>query len=71
MDELQYISDADGNRTGVIVPIHVWKDIESEQETNYLLRSDVMKARLLEAMARPESIPFDDLLAELQFEERR
>ena len=47
--EIQYISDAEGHRVGVIVPIELWHEIESERETAYLLRSEAMKRRLLEA----------------------
>jgi len=31
---------------GVIVPIELWQEIESERETSYLLKSDAMKRRL-------------------------
>ncbi len=47
---IQYISDIDGNPVGVIVPIDLWHEIESERETAYLLKSPTMKIRLLEAM---------------------
>lgn len=62
---IEYISDAEGNTTGVIVPIALWREIESEQETAYLLRSEAMKARLLEAKSRDEGITFDDACAQL------
>src|SRR5205809_401593 len=32
-----YKSDAEGNSVGVIVPITLWREIESERETAYLL----------------------------------
>jgi len=64
---IQYISDIDGNPVGVIVPIDLRHEIESERETAYLLKSPVMKARLLEAMHRQESIPLEDALAKLNF----
>lgn len=57
--ELQYILDEDGNTTGVIVPIELWREIISERETAYLLKSDAMKKRLLAAMTREEGIPFE------------
>src|SRR4051794_16623176 len=47
--EIQYISDAEGNNVSVIVPIDLWREIESERETAYLLRSKAMKRRLLES----------------------
>jgi PHD/YefM family antitoxin component YafN of YafNO toxin-antitoxin module len=60
MDDIQYISDEEGNPTGVIVPIEIWREIASERETAYLLRSEAMKQRLLEARERREGIPFDE-----------
>lgn len=62
---IQYISDTDGNTTGVIVPIGLWREIESERETAYLLRSEAMKTRLLEAKSREEGIAFEDARARL------
>ena len=62
---IQYIPDTDGNPVGVIVPIDLWHEIESERETAYLLKSPVMKARLLEAMQRHENISLEDALAQL------
>ena len=57
--EVQYISDADGNTLGVIVPIELWREIESERETAYLLKSDAMKRRLAEAKDRQEGIAIE------------
>ena len=59
MGQIQYISDEQNNITGVIVPIDLWREIESEKETAYLLKSQNMKKRLLEAKDRKEGIPFD------------
>ena len=56
---IQYVSDEKGNPTSVIVPIELWREIESEKETAYLLRSKAMKKRLLEAKKRREGIPFE------------
>ena len=63
--EIQYISDAEGNNVGVIVPMKLWREIESERETAYLLRSETMKRRLLEAKERTNGISLDDALAKL------
>jgi hypothetical protein len=41
------------------VPIELWKEIQSEKETAYLLKSKKMKERLLEAKNRKEGIPLD------------
>jgi hypothetical protein len=48
-DDIHYISDATGKRVGVIVPIALGQEIESERETAYLLKSVAMRHRLLEA----------------------
>jgi len=56
---IQYISDENGNATGVIVPIELWREIESERETAYLLKSARMKQRLLEAKDRQDGISFE------------
>jgi len=47
--QVQYVSDEEGHAVGVIVPIEFWRAIESERETAYLLKSETMKKRLLEA----------------------
>ena len=60
MTEVQYISDANGNQVGVIVPIELWEEIESEKETTYLLKSERMKERLTEAKNRDEGISLED-----------
>ena len=51
---VQYVSDENGEAIGVIVPIELWREIESERETAYLLKSETMKQRLLEAKNRTE-----------------
>jgi len=60
MPEIQYVSDETGNPTAVIVPIELWREIESEKETAYLLKSENMKHRLLEAKDRQTGIPFEE-----------
>ena len=60
--EIQYISDESGNTVGVIVPIELWREIESERETAYLLKSETMKRRLLEAKERQDGISFSKSL---------
>ena len=59
MPEIQYVSDESGNPTAVIVPIELWREIESEKETAYLLKSENMKRRLLEAKERQTGIPIE------------
>jgi len=65
MNHIQYISDEQDNVTGVIVPIDLWKEIESEKETAYLLKSATMKKRLIDAKSRTEGIPFDKACEDL------
>jgi PHD/YefM family antitoxin component YafN of YafNO toxin-antitoxin module len=60
MEEIQYVSDESGNPVSVIVPIDLWREIESEKETAYLLKSENMKRRLLEAKERQTGIPFEE-----------
>ncbi len=63
--EIAYVSDSDGNTVGVIVPIELWREIESERETAYLLRSETMKRRLLEAKERQGGMSLEEARAEL------
>jgi hypothetical protein len=58
--ELQYISDEKGNAVGVIVPISLWREIESERETAYLLKSDAMRQRLIDAKSRDGGVTFEE-----------
>jgi antitoxin YefM len=62
---VQYVSDSSGNAVAVIVPIDVWREIESERETAYLLKSDAMRKRLLEAKDRSGGISLDDVRTKL------
>jgi len=63
--KVQYVSDADGKPTGVLVPLALWKEITSERETAYLLNSGTMKRRLLEAKERTNGISLEDARAKL------
>ncbi len=63
--EIQYVSDAKGQAVGVLVPIELWREIESERETAYLLKSATMRQRLLEAKERSEGITVEDARAKL------
>jgi PHD/YefM family antitoxin component YafN of YafNO toxin-antitoxin module len=63
--DIQYISDETGQVTGVIVPIGIWREIESEKETAYLLKSKAMRERLTEAKGRSEGIPFEAVCEKL------
>ena len=63
--KIQYVSDEVGNTISVIVPIEIWREIESEKETAYLLKSENMKRRILEAKNRRESISFEEVCEKL------
>ena len=63
--ELQYVSDGEGNPVSVIVPIQLWREIESERETAYLLRSETMQRRLLEARDRGTGTTLEETRAKL------
>ena len=60
MGQIQYIADENNNITGVIVPIDLWQEIQSEKETAYLLKSKAMKKRLLDAKNRKKGLPLDE-----------
>jgi PHD/YefM family antitoxin component YafN of YafNO toxin-antitoxin module len=65
MGQVQYISDENNRITGVIVPIDLWHELQAEKETAYLLKSETMKERLLEARKRKEGIPFEEACEKL------
>ena len=65
MGEVQYISDDHNNITGVIVPIDLWRELQSEKETAYLLKSETMQNRLLAAKQRELGIPFEEACEKL------
>ena len=62
--KVQYVADAAGNASGVIVPIELWREIESERETAYLLKSETMKQRLLAAKNRQDGLSLEDARAQ-------
>jgi PHD/YefM family antitoxin component YafN of YafNO toxin-antitoxin module len=47
------------------VPIEIWREIESERETAYLLESKTMRQRLAEAKNREEGVSIEDACARL------
>ena len=63
--DIQIVSNENGEPTAVIVPIELWREIESERETAYLLRSETMKTRLLAARQRQDGIPFEAAVEKL------
>ena len=63
--EIQIVSSASGEPTAVIVPIELWREIESERETAYLLKSETMKDRLLQAGQRQTGLSFEAVIEKL------
>lgn len=63
--QVQYISNENGEAVGVIVPIELWREIESERETAYLLKSETMKKRLMEAKERTGGVSLEEARAQL------
>ena len=63
--EIQIVSSESGEPTAVIVPIELWREIESERETAYLLKSQAMKDRLLQAARRQTGLSFEDVIEKL------
>ncbi len=63
--QVQYVSDEQGKVQSVIVPIELWREVLSERETAYLLKSETMRQRLLAAIQRQEGIALEDALAQL------
>ncbi len=65
--EIQVVSNEAGELAAVIVPIALWKEIASEREAAYLLKSEAMRQRLLAALERGGSsgLLLDDAVAKL------
>jgi len=63
--DIQYVSNESGEPTAVIVPISLWREIESERETAYLLKSDAMKRRLLGAKDREHGLSLEVVVEKL------
>ena len=57
---VQYVSGDSGNAVAVLVPIDLWREIESERETAYLLKSETMKQRLMESLGRTGGLSLAD-----------
>jgi PHD/YefM family antitoxin component YafN of YafNO toxin-antitoxin module len=64
--EIQIVSNEAGERAAVIVPIKLWRGIESERETAYLLKSEAMKQRLLAARQRQEGLSLEAVVEKLR-----
>jgi PHD/YefM family antitoxin component YafN of YafNO toxin-antitoxin module len=64
-EEIQIVSSESGELTAVIVPIELWREIESERETEYLLKSATMKDRLLQAAQRQTGLSLEAVVEKL------
>lgn len=63
--DIQIVSNEAGEATAVTVPIALWKEIASERETAYLLKSETMRQRLRAAMERHTGVSLEDAVAKL------
>ncbi|MEO6390471.1 MAG: prevent-host-death protein [Pyrinomonadaceae bacterium] len=63
--EIQYVSDESGKPVSVIVPIDLWREIEAEKETAYLIKSENMRRRLIEAKERTDGVSLEDACEKL------
>lgn len=63
--EIQIVSSEAGEPTAVIVPIELWREIESERETAYLLKSKTMRDRLVQAAQRQTGLSLDAAIEKL------
>jgi len=63
--DIQIVSNEAGEPTAVIVPIELWREISSERETAYLLKSDAMKQRLLAAAQRRDGLSLETVIEKL------
>ena len=64
-NDIQVVSNEAGEATAVIVPIALWREISSERETAYLLKSETMRKRLLDALAHKRGVSLDEASAKL------
>ena len=63
--DIQIVSNEAGEPTAVLVPIELWREISSERETAYLLKSETMKERLLAAAQRTQGISLEAVVEKL------
>ena len=63
--DIQIVSNEAGEPTAVIVPIELWREIASERETAYLLKSETMRQRLLAAAQRVDGMSLEAVVEKL------
>jgi len=60
MGQVQLAGYPTNKITGVIVPIDLWHELQTEKETAYLLQSEAMKERLLSARKRNGGLSLEE-----------
>ena len=63
--DIQIVYNETGEPTAVIIPIELWREIASERETAYLLKSETMKQRLLAAAHRQGGLSLEAVVEQL------
>ena len=63
--EIEILRNEKGEETVAVVLIELWREIESERETGYLLSTPTMRRRLTEALSRTEGIGLDTAIEKL------
>ena len=63
--DIQIVSNEAGEPTAVIIPIELWREIASERETAYLVKSESMRKRLMAAKQRTEGILIEAVVEKL------
>ena len=63
--DIQIVSNEAGEPTAVIIPSELWREIASERETAYLLKSETMKQRLLAAARRQNGLSLEAVVEKL------
>jgi antitoxin (DNA-binding transcriptional repressor) of toxin-antitoxin stability system len=63
--EIQIVSSESGEPTAAIVPIERWREIESKRETAYLLKSQTMRERFVQAARRQTGLSFEAAVEKL------
>lgn len=62
---VQYLHDDNGKTSSVLVPIELWREVSTKDETAYLLSSEANARRLRLAMSRDEFVPLEEVRAKL------
>jgi len=63
--DIQIVSNEAGEPTAVLIPIELWREISSERETAYLLKSEAMRHRLLAAAQRTDGLSLEAVVEKL------